>query len=710
VNSVIKRFKGIKRLNQTTDPQLLGDGEVSVLENMVLDSTYGKAIGRKGFTADLANGAIGTFETQTLFEATKDDVKYTLAKNSYQLKRQTTGGFSYLGSSVFSTTNKIDHAQYRDRIYLVGEGETPKYTDLTTVETFGVTKPDITSIKIGLSSGGNLTANASYKYVLTYVTEEGEESAPSLPISYYTSDTSQLSTDSTNKTLSIGYTNTMPVSTDLRVKSINIYRTKANEEVFYLCENVAHENTVYVDTKADTDLSVETVVYQNLPTEARCIATHRDRSFLANIKLTAINLIAPESAKGTYIFHAVGYGTATYSYKYLAVFQTYGGVQSSPIYTDKVYNQFPPETGAIDLINIPRMSIANGLIFGLTKAIYRTKFPDDGFYYKIPDNIGIEDAYFTDIYASSALGEKYSAPSTITYNSAVIFSEPGKTSEIDALNIINVHQNDGDSITSIMDDIDGLLILKEKSICKLYTQGNPLNWRVVKIIDNIGCDTPFSVKRGGSTYYFMFKNRIYSYPNNPISLQIDLLGTFMGSAYSDNWYMVLMNDTSTSPSTTLIYIYDEISQSWYLFKTQKFLAKDIAVVNGVIVLATSNDIVYSYLISYSSGNVDFVEADEANTGTFTTKITFAKLLVEGLKDRFRMLKLYSKYNKLSGINVGHTINGASYSDSDSSGDKDFEMAIGRFASAFTHAKTLEYSITGANEFNSADLEFNEVRQ
>jgi len=714
----IKRLKGIKRLNQTADPELLGNDEVQVLENMTLDAEYGKAKKRGAIVMnDIAKDDLGsTAEPTTIFGATVDNVDYIVAKSGVQLKKRSTGSFSVIGSPFGSPTTKADYAQYRGSIFIAEEGTTPFETDLTTINTLGIEKPDITSIVIlaQSDSSSGLTNNSQYKYRLTYVTENGDESRPSEPMTYHTSSTNMDSV-TTGEHLYVGYGVTMPVSTDPRVKSINIYRTKADSDVYYLLATLDNSNVGYIDKMADTDLSSTQFEYQNLPIEAKYLTRQKDRLFLANVKIKSDNLISTAWAKGANKFWGLPSTAGTNTYKYKVVFESADGAQSIS-QGCTVNNAYEPG-GANDITLKLVPTLQNTEIFGIKRRIYRTKTgASTGDYYEVKGAQNITGDSVLDVTSDSGLGDIYNpVQPTLTYNSAVVFSEIAKPNTIPALNIINVYPDDGDIITGIKDDIDGVLVFKERSICKIYTQGNPLNWRVVKIVDNIGCDTPFSIQRAGRDYYFLSNNKIYKYPDILASamINIDSNYTFKGSAYFNNWLIYLYNDSSTNPVSSVLYVYDELVQSWYVFKDAKAQLTTIGKIKDTLMFANLGILSHSMLLTYDGNGIfDYGDFEGSNVSSIPTKIKFKRFRPELEKNRLRMLRFYSSYKKDGTNSVTHSINTSQYVDTVSTGEKNIEIGIGQCSNKFAYAKTIEYTIEGdaLGEFTVADLEFNEARQ
>jgi hypothetical protein len=143
------------------------------------------------------------------------------------------------------------------------------------------------------------------------------------------------------------------------------------------------------------------------------------------------------------------------------------------------------------------------------------------------------------------------------------------------LNYLEVFPDDSNPITGYFDDDNGIIVFKGNSICKIYTNGDPSNWQVVKLVHNMGCDQPDSIVKRGSIYYFVWRNKAYewagsgepkliSYTRKPT---FDSVTSFQGAAFYNAflWYVL------TVKIGTVYYLlcYDTKLDTWYKFSISK---------------------------------------------------------------------------------------------------------------------------------------------
>ena len=96
-----------------------------------------------------------------------------------------------------------------------------------------------------------------------------------------------------------------------------------------------------------------------------------------------------------------------------------------------------------------------------------------------------------------AAGATYSTNQTTdTERTGVAFSDIAKPPSFILEDVRDIYPDDGDQITGIFDDVNGVLIFKEHSICKIYTEGSSNNWRLVKLVPNIGAEANTIAKWG----------------------------------------------------------------------------------------------------------------------------------------------------------------------------------------------------------------------
>ena len=104
-----------------------------------------------------------------------------------------------------------------------------------------------------VQDGGSLEASKLYYYQITYVTAVGETAS-------YPNQSGTVTTTATDKSVLL---EGLPVSSDYRVITKNIYRTKADasQYTYYLVDSIPNATTSYLDTKADESLDTDKQSY-----------------------------------------------------------------------------------------------------------------------------------------------------------------------------------------------------------------------------------------------------------------------------------------------------------------------------------------------------------------------------------------------------------------------------------------------------------------
>jgi hypothetical protein len=444
-----------------------------------------------------------------------------------------------------------------------------------------IDRPIVTGIMGVLDSSSSVLPLDS-QYILVYVASDGQKSNASdifrifdFSATYYASVT----------------LNNLPISSDSRVVSKMLFRTKEGiySNYFLVC-TLDNSVTTYIDTIPDTSLdSSETIEYLNTPQSAKYIISSGDRITLANIsKMMTNRIISPVFVYdyGITIGHPGIFSSETSGsmaagvYKYAITFVDVNGNESDiiPYFTHTLVS-----SGIIFILfDYPLTSLTLGVgsfIEGITKIrIYRTKVNGSSYFWSsdflITNYVGISD--ITDIANDTTLTVAY--PKSLHNNleiqvlpSSVIYSNLYNYLEYPELNYLEVFPDDSDSITGIFDDDNGIMVFKENSICKIYTNGSPENWQIVKLVHNIGCDQPDSIFKYGNTYFFVFRNKVYewagsgepkciSYKRKPT---FDSVTSFQGAAFYNSvlWYVL----TVKISSTYYLLCYDTKLETWYKF-------------------------------------------------------------------------------------------------------------------------------------------------
>lgn len=754
--------KGIKQVDERSDPELINDNVVTALTNMILKG--GKAYKRGAFKRFNSNsGGTNTFISlhnvqakNTYVSATDFFIQLLFGlvgdgddDDDGILKWSKAGTGTW--NNVRTGLNDVNHlrmAVYNDKFYFTNGYDIPfvvgDYEDNAgTIEDWDlqIDAPEVQDIIVTRTSGGDLDASSRYRYVLVYTTDDGQQSPPSKPISYVDSGFAT-STDTTNRTLRLS---NLPISSDTRVTGRKIYRTEGNGKVYYLLASIdnVQEYTspaYFTDDNADSELKAyDTVEYHHDLETAKYALAHQERLWLGNV-VTGIGdtVLPPDHAP----FDATpadnsnpGLGNGTYRWAVSWVDNQGRESQLSSYVEATVDHTLIPCTeneAKVTLEKLPQPRLGAGeysqdIAF---RIIYRTKAGETTPYYAVEeiDNDTVVYALsYDDSTNDSALGSdtypKYpEGRSTIdkTHKCGLIYSNPGDPSELPVLNQLEIFPEDGDEITGLVGLPDGVLVLKTNSICKVFTQGNPSNWRVVKQAENLGCDEPNSVAEVSNRIYFMNKYKVYRYPDNmlePISEPKE--NTLNGLTVRDSIFYVEKRWYVLATDSYAIHVYDEKENCWYAFvQSAGLTAQSLEEVlfgtnKGKLLLGVYSEAKVLYYDEDT--NLDY----SVSGGTEDTQIVCtikSKHWYKGELIKFRLLKLWSNYKKLDGQTVNHKIVGVdtgaqvAVDDTDNATNstdyKNYYKVTDAMTGTLKRANKLRYEISGAglDEFNFAEIE------
>ena len=737
---ILDKFQGV---NQSVSPELLGETELTVLSNIVLDDRVGKAKKRGGWTAFNTNQIDSTGVVTSLHDIMSPPDGATASKNYLVAGINGKLRKSLDGTGVWSDVTTKGTPPYRMASYADGfiftDGLTSPFlvrgNALEIVTDLEIPAMDVSSVQTGHAAGGNLGVGM-YKWIFCYVTDKGELSPPSTPLTHHY-DVNYLTTNVSAKR--IGFRD-LPASTDTRVTAIRVFRTLVmtetgtGSEIYYYAAQLANETQNWFDELSDNDLGSEGFEYLNCPLTSKYITMHRERIWHSYISRTVKNWIRP-AVSSTGAFNATrgsvlaaftagvqfgisdggaaatSLGAATYYYK--IDFIDSEGFRSDTI----ISNSVTIDAGdKIIFNNLPFSN--NGNI--VRADVYRKIGSADFFkiwdyvptWYNIVDSLtAIEDAGFTD-------GTAYvTNQSTETTKTGIAFSEIGQSASYPLQNLRNIFPDDSDVITGTFDDIDGLLIFKKNSICKIYTSGNTESWRLVKLLENIGSDKPYSIAKYGSDYFFIHNDKCYKFNQSgyedigeSFKSTLSQGWTFTSSTVSKRWYILGV----THAPVNQFLVYDMMLKRWYIFNTSAYpyiaIMKGQGTDAGKIIIANAQYLLYygtntTDLDTDMSTALDIVPSIRTKTFTFPDGITLA-----------RLRKVKFNYDKLSGKNIVITIVNPdtgvtnTYTDSTSSGWKLYEPSMA--SDGLITTPKLYINITGAGliEWGNFRLEYNTVNR
>lgn len=755
-------FSNIKGVNEFAEPEALAEGEVTYFIDGILSRNGSGYNARKRGAWRRTSGFNAGASTITGMKQLLDGVGnpywvgyigtvlqyYNSGWNNVKTGLTTSLNFKYVRYNDYNIiTNGVDN------LFTIGG------TLFANVRNLEITRPSVTNIATQhiTSAAGLLTASSQYRYILVYASDDGDFSPPSIPFTHYESSTRN-STNATERTL---YLYNLPVSTDARVTKRYLFRTEANGQIYYLRKILDNVVTDFEDGASDNDLDFsQSITYINIPLFAKHIAIHKDRLFLANLKYEDLNVFDPVFSKkkgsNTTKTNPVGL-TVTYedgevfacgtpsvssatgslepnsTYKYRVEFVDIFGRRTG--YQEVEFTNDATSYDYYTVTHIPEASIGAANTFNpqcYTKRLWRTLADGNTFYLLATLRDDNTDPYTgsstglirsyqdstTD--AALALNEVWADVGTtqqLTNKVSLAFSDIGKPTVIPLENYREIFADEGGQITGIFDDQNGLLIFKDRAIFKLYTDGSPVNWRLVKIIDGIGCSEPNSIAQVGGVFIFKDKNRIYQYNSGgeikEISIKfrtsIESISTVKESLMTNEWYLILC----TVSSNTRVYAYDRLLNTWYKwtkgggdFITQSKYESSLAAETDFY----SNYGAYVVNYNYASEIDDETGSNvDISMGIKSKHFIFPDALV---KARFRKLltNFYGSNGKAYQISIVDTESLASHSISFDNATTGWQSIRSDVSTSFGKPRKVRFEIGGAGitEFNSVIAKYRTI--
>lgn len=618
---------GFKGVDEITSPEKLTADQLVQLDNMRLDALVGVPTTRNGFSryspqVDTAGQINSIYDVED-----SNGNNYQLVAIGAKI-RKSLNNAAYTDLKTGLTNNaKMRIINYGGNFLFSNGKDNPFYSpDLININNLSLPAPDTTNMTLTNTQSGVVSNYSSVvNFIIVYFDSNGQKGNPSPAVQ-------NAINNSTTQLLSYNLAS-IPVSSDTRVTTKSIYRTKANIlNTYYLVANIPNSQTTYTDDVfvnaiMDYDInSTETIEYLNTPIAAEFMTTQSDVIFLANILKQYTNrVIIPTTISyndTTFIVSDTSPGNlAAGLYQWAYSWVDSSGNESALVYfiTDTVGANVEVDLAIImPLVSAVENTSGNYTNFNMNQSIqsvrlYRSKVGGAGafnLYYFVADvsiSLGLYNHY-TDNINDTNLGVPYpksanNAASQINLNSSIVFSNPFNYLEYPELNYIEIYPDDEDQITGIFDDDNGVIVFKEKSICKLYTNGDPSNWQVQKLVHNIGCDQPETIYKYQTAYFFVYKNRAYVFDGSQaqeISYQrkptFDSITSFTGSTFWDSaqWYILSVK----IGTAYFLLCYDLKLKCWYKFSisqadvvSRKEFGADLGkiLIGGNLYLTTYNE-------------------------------------------------------------------------------------------------------------------------
>jgi len=728
-----------KRVNEITSPEKLSADELTVLQNMRLDEPAGIASTRKGFSrygatpvqVDTTGNINSLFDVE---DASGNNfllaaISPTTTGTAGKLRKSVNGTGTYIDLKTGLTNNaKFRMAKFGDNFFFTNNNEKPFFTNLSYIYNLEIVRPDTTSVTAVNNSSGSTAIDVDY--FIYYISTDGSRSNCSIPFNVLV-----LSATSTiNVTL-----NNLPVSPDSRVTSKMIFRSKHNDfSNFYLLDTIDNSITSYQDIKKDDSLDTTTVLtWISAISTSKFIVTNSERLFLGNIaKLMTNRIITPAIfiGGGSSITDDTQTGNLSAGvYKWARSLVDINGNESELVFftTDtlvagKKVIFYPPNDAYVTASDPDDAStwLMNSSI--KYERIYRTKAGGSQYYFLVDINIIDVRNTYTDNTPDASLIITYPKESVhnstelVTLATSIVWSEIDQPNELQELNLVQIYPDDEDEITGIFDDDNGLIVFKQKSICKLYTNGDPESWQVVKLVTNKGCDQPDSIYKYGSSYFFMFENKMYIFNGTSAEEEIsylrkptfDSITTVLASTFwNDSLWYVLAVKISTN---YFLLCYDTKLKAWYKFSISKadtIIKKEYGSDAGKLLIGGN-----LYVTFY-----DKTKTVDSDTGTNVDITVSLKTKDYAFPDNFiraRLMFLYIDYYRLHSTSTNDitftlidsiTGNYGSLSDVDDTQDQNiYRIVTDEMAGTLKRCNRLNFSIQGEaiSNFIGGKLEYN----
>jgi hypothetical protein len=725
------------RVDGDTSIEKLGNGTVALLDNMVLNNPYGSASIRGAWRLENSNQTTNAVK-RLLDVKDKDNQEWYIACQSDRLSRGLGGTWTDIKTGLTGDGN-IQYTQIPNGLVFTNGSDTPfllSGSDFTVDDNVEISAPDISSVTMQriTTDVGDLRPSCTYRWMLVYVTETGERSEPSNPFCYVVSSSTYDQQCSATKRRFL--LQALPVSSDSRVTHKILYRTEGYDstafsgdgelytgKIYYRLATLQNDETIFADNVADEDLDFsDTVMFVRHPNVAEYVTKSNNRLFYGNYILPKIHqwkptvTVKPQAGDTTY---PAG-GSLTYTnggstnnigeitlsdnitgltpseyYQYMYVYVDHNGLEGRPSYQTNVFlsgGSASKRQAISGLYDVGRVGSNNSLHQSPTiksRRIYRTLgqatsfTPNSKPFFLVEEqtidtgDIGTKLGYtYTDTKNDSSLGSQY-VEDTEDQFSSIAWSQADRYSYLLVENVRQVFAEDSDPITGIHDDGNGVLIWKENTIVKLYHTGAPQNWYLRKVSHDIGCDTPLSLVKVGDTYYFAYREKIYSMVSGQAPIDIsygkysDFSGyTILGAVGNDQWIIFTITDTATG---TLNYqmIYDKIVKTWYRFT---FGANDVTttfIKKYDTIDPNNHNLPFMFVDkkTYRYDPTSIVDQFSGSDTAINTKIGFPLFKIEGYESKVRNIiidwtatgtgSMYMRWTNDAGLTAQENVNPSS---------------------------------------------------
>ncbi len=554
----ILRISGFRNVNEVISDNVLKNNELAASVNVLFNETgsIGEAVLRhsliesgRELPALIRSAAIFDENTsgQTLFVQCTDGVYIFQGASGTPQKIS-----NFNGAEPDLSFHKLDKEQY----LLANKAVKPVYINTQfpqSASDFHIMPPDISGVTYTVENTGGNLGSGYYRYLLVYVTAGEEKSGISQPLDIHGSASGGVIAGSGVRFAGL------PVPADSRVQNKIIYRTEAlsnNDSfmLFYKRAVLSADETTFYDTgeeSSDEYLDFGDVAEIKFMPQFNCCTVHGERLFCSDLKIPSFNPFAPGltlNSDPNIRFRAWqdsdsgGRLASEKFYKWRVVFVDKAGTESTPVDTPEFLTSTGTGENCADLQLVPYTGSGSNVYPVVKRRLYRTKGyttpGQPGPFYLHTDQIGFSGNSFRDIKGDDELGAEYE--NTVSFDDkpeVIVFSEYGSYAEFSPENSFSTGESDG-AVLHLSSFPGGVNIIKENAVYRLYTEGNPSGWRLVKQAGGFKSISSNSVRNSDGNLFFTDGGSIFLFDGMLKEIALNLYrsritqGASAGAIYS----------------------------------------------------------------------------------------------------------------------------------------------------------------------------------
>lgn len=545
-------------------------------------------------------------------------------------------------------------------------------------------QPDEITYGVYLSGGAN-----DYYYTIVYITADGETSAPSHLFIVNALEIGTLNT--------VEFAN-LPVSADTRVIQKKLYRTTKDGIAFYEVAIIDNTKTTFTDNVPDADLDTSTQLEETIDNfKASAIISHKNRIFYGNVRAQDGTITASIPASASINIGAgrgvIGLEDGEHTYAFGLVNKE--GTVSPLSIPYKVTTDSANRQVSI-VLHLQSLRFNYGIV---SINIYRTKTGGSAYYYRGTIPYSEDTIVYIDLLPDSTLKSLY------TYKqrrNRLIWSSIDNTGTVSANNYFDIGEDESDTIMALADDVEGVIIFKQKGIYKLYTTGLQDGWTLRKI-DEANCNNGSVVTYRGR-HYFVYGSKIYRSDNTSVPISLALGNDLDGKTVTDLVYYEKENWLVANYGT-FVTVYDEVNDCWYKFSVTGLTFDSIGKYNGSLVFLDNK----LYYYNVGSGVLDIVDTP------IETLLQSKVFVANKSTELIRLRKMLANYKKTDTVDVGlyikdyDTAETLEYTDSvdavNTTDYKSIKLVIENMTGTLKISNKVLFGITNAEEVSNIDVMF-----